>query len=322
MVLPLASSALMIALISVLNMSYGFFIEARSKRKITGLFGQYVPSDLVTEMSRNPENFTMEGESRELTVLFSDIRGFTRISECLEPKELAKLINEYMSAMTLVIQKYKGTIDKYIGDAIMAFWGAPLNDSEHARNSVLAALEMQRMLATMRPVFEERGWPQLFSGIGVNSGVMRVGNMGSQFRIAYTVMGDAVNLGSRLEGLTKEYGVGIIVGEETRRAVGGMVFRELDRVRVKGKDQPVTIYEPAGIEGDVDQARLDEIARFELALDHYRKMEWERAEKLLSGLAESSPECTLYRVYLDRIAHLRATPPEAEWDGVFRFTTK
>ena len=322
LVLPLASSAMMIPLIFVLNMSYGFFIETKAKRKITGLFGQYVPRDLVAQMSKNPEKFNMEGESRELTVLFADVRNFTSISESLAPKELSKMMNEYMSAMTSIIQKHMGTIDKYIGDAIMAFWGAPLQDVSHARNGILAALEMQQSLALLRPQFIERGWPAIHIGVGLNTGIMRVGNMGSEFRIAYTVMGDAVNLGSRLEGITKEYGAGIIVGEGTRHAVSDIVFRELDLVRVKGKNQPVAIYEPLGLQGQLDKALLDEASLFEQALKNYRAMEWDSAEQILSGLQRSSPESRLYKLYLGRVAHFRTNSPDPGWDGVFEFKTK
>jgi len=322
LVLPLAASVVMILLIYILNMSYGFFIETKAKRKITGLFGQYVPLDLVVQMSRNPEKFNMEGESRELTVLFSDVRNFTTISESLAPKELSKMMNEYMSSMTSIIQKHTGTIDKYIGDAIMAFWGAPVQDLSHARNGVLAGLEMQQALASLRPQFVERGWPAIHIGVGLNTGIMRVGNMGSQFRIAYTVMGDAVNLGSRLEGITKEYGVGIIVGEGTRNAVSDIVFRELDLVRVKGKNQPVAIYEPLGLQGELDKSLLDDASLFEQALKNYRTMEWDSAEQILSGLQRLSPESLLYKLYLERIAHFRADPPDPGWDGVFQFKTK
>ncbi len=322
LVLPLASSVIMIPFIFALNMSYGFFIETKAKRKITGLFGQYVPRELVVQMSKHPEKFNMEGESRELTVLFSDVRNFTSISESLEPKELSKMMNEYMSSMTSIIQKHTGTIDKYIGDAIMAFWGAPLQDVSHARNGILAGLEMQQALAVLRPQFIERGWPAIHIGVGLNTGVMRVGNMGSQFRIAYTVMGDAVNLGARLEGITKEYGVGIIVGEGTRHAVSDIIFRELDLVCVKGKNQPVAIYEPLGLEGQLDKSLLDEISLFEQALKNYRAMEWDSAEQLLSGLQRSSPESRLYKLYLERIAHFRTNSPDPGWDGVFQFKTK
>lgn len=322
LVLPIAASVVMIPLIYILNMSYGFFIETRAKRKITGLFGQYVPRDLVVQMSRNPEKFSMEGESRELTVLFSDVRNFTTISESLAPKELSRMMNEYMSSMTSIIQKHMGTIDKYIGDAIMAFWGAPLQDAAHARNGILAGLEMQQALALLRPQFVERGWPAIHIGVGLNTGIMRVGNMGSQFRIAYTVMGDAVNLGARLEGITKEYGAGIIVGEGTRHAVSEIIFRELDLVRVKGKNQPVAIFEPLGLQGQVDKSLLEETSLFEQSLKHYRAMEWDSAEQLLSGLQKSSPDCRLYQLYLERVAHFRTNPPDPGWDGVFQFKTK
>ncbi len=163
----------------------------------------------------------MEGESREMSVLFSDVRGFTTISEGLDPKQLSQLMNEFLTPLTRVIYRHRGTIDKYMGDCIMAFWGAPLSDPQHARNAVLAGLEMQATMEALQPQFHARGWPELHIGVGVNTGRMSVGNMGSEIRVAYTVMGDAVNLASRLEGLTKQYGVGMIVGEDTRAAVPG-----------------------------------------------------------------------------------------------------
>jgi adenylate cyclase len=322
MVLPLASSVLMISLLFAVNMSYGFFAETKIKYHLTGLFGQYVPKELVAEMSKNPENFSIEGESRDMTVLFSDVRGFTTISEGLQPRELTKLMNEYMTPMTHVIQKYRGTIDKYIGDAIMAFWGAPLRDDEHARNAILAALDMQATLDRLRPQFIQKGWPEIRIGVGINSGIMRVGNMGSEFRMAYTVIGDTVNLGSRLEGITKQYGVGIIVGETTRNAVSDIVFRELDRVRVKGKDQPVVIYEPVGLETQVDQAAREELKLFNEVLTLYRAMSWDAAERQLLELKKIFPDKYIYKLYLERIHFFRNEPPEADWDGVFKFTTK
>jgi adenylate cyclase len=322
LVLPLASSILMIPLLFAVNMSWGFFAEARTKHHLMRLFGQYVPKELVAEMSKSPENFSLEGESRNMTVLFSDVRGFTSISEGMQPKELTKLMNEYMTPMTDVIQKHRGTIDKYIGDAIMAFWGAPLHDDEHARNALLATLDMQKTIDQLRPQFIQKGWPEIRIGIGINSGIMRVGNMGSDFRMAYTVMGDAVNLASRLEGLTKQYGVGIIVGETTRNAVSGVEFRELDRVRVKGKDQPVTIYEPVGLETQIDQATKEELRSFDEVLALYRAMSWNAAERQLLGLQKNFPDKYIYKLYLERIHYLRHTPPPSDWDGVFKFTKK
>ncbi len=321
-ILPLASSLILIPLIYAFNMSYGFLVEARAKRQITGLFGQYVPPELVDVMSKNPGSFSMEADSREMTVLFSDVRNFTSISEELEPKQLALMMNEYMNVMTGIIQKYQGTIDKYIGDAIMAFWGAPLRDPEHAVHAVQAALEMQAAMEKIREEFPRKGWPALTIGIGINSGVMRVGNMGSQFRMAYTVMGDAVNLGARLEGITKVYGVGVIIGETTSALLPGYQLRELDRVRVKGKSEPVAIYEPLGLKELIDKSTLDELECFAKFLFYYLSQQWELAEISLNLLLERAPERKLYRVYSDRITYFKINPPAPEWNGVFEFTAK
>jgi adenylate cyclase len=224
--------------------------------------------------------------------------------------------------MSLVIRNNRGTLDKYIGDAIMAFWGAPVEDKEHARQAVISALMMQEELKNLQADFKARGWPDIKIGIGVNSGDMTVGDMGSKVRKAYTVMGDAVNLGSRLEGITKQYGVGILVGEETRKLVNDVVFREVDKVRVKGKDEPVAIYEPMGIEGSVDKSVMDEIRLWNQALKHYRGQDWDQAELQLMNLQRMNPNCHLYPIYVEKIAEHRAHPPGASWDGVTKFETK
>ncbi len=322
LVLPLVSSILLILLIFGINMSYGFFVESRAKQRIAGLFGQYIPPELVEELNRHPELCSMEGESRELTVLFSDIRNFTSIAESMPPQELSKLMNFYLTAMTEVIQQYRGTIDKYIGDATMAFWGAPLSDQDHAAHALEAALEMQTVLKNLAPLANSLGWPTLRMGIGLNTGTMVVGNMGSRFRRAYTVLGDAVNLASRLEGLTKEYGVEIIVGEVVQAALPHFAFRELDRVRVKGKDQPVSIYEPLGRADQVNEAQLRDLARFAEVLTHYRAQRWSEAQHILDELLREQSDAELYRLYLERIGYFRANPPPSDWDGVFTFKTK
>ena len=322
MVLPLASSLLMTAALFALNMSWGYFVESRSKRQFTELFGQYVPPELVDKMAADPEKYSMEGKSEELTVLFSDIVGFTSISESLEPKELSQFINEYLTAMSLVIRNNRGTLDKYIGDAIMAFWGAPVEDREHARQGVITAMAMQTELDKVRAQMLARGWPAIHIGVGVNTGQMRVGDMGSKLRKAYTVMGDAVNLGSRLEGLTRVYGVGIIVGPYTKQLVKDVVFRELDRVKVKGKDEPVDIFEPIGIEGQVDKKVMDEIKLWHKALRAYRGQKWDEAEMDLFNVQRMSPECKLYQLYFERIKQCRIDPPGPDWDGVTAFKTK
>lgn len=319
---PLANSLILIAGLFALNMSWGYFIESRTKRQLTGLFGQYVPPELVEEMSRDPENYSMKGRKAELTVLFSDIRGFTTISEGMQPEELTSLMNEYLGAMTEVVQKYRGTLDKYIGDAIMAFWGAPVDDPQHARHAVLTALEMQQRLARLNEALVAKDWPVLAIGVGVNTGNMTVGDLGSPVRQSYTVMGDAVNLGSRLEGITKEYGVGIIVGEETREVLRKeFAFRELDRVRVKGKEEAISIYEPLGIEAELPGEVADELKLWNQFLRQYRAQDWEQAELTLMNLQRMAPKY-LYEKYAEAIVTHRKEPPGANWDGVTVFKTK
>jgi len=323
MVLPLASSLLMTLSLYTVNMAYGYFVEARSKRQFTDLFGQYVPPELVDRMARDPQKYNMEPRAAELTILFSDVRGFTSISEALKPEELREYINEYLTEMSGIIRsRHHGTLDKYIGDAIMAFWGAPVDDAQHARHAVLAALDMQKARVGLNEKFAARGWPTLKIGVGVNSGNVRVGDMGSQVRRAYTVMGDPVNVASRLEGRTKYYGVGILVGEPTRNTVKDVVFKEIDRIKVKGKDEAVSIYEPLGLDGEVERARLDEVKLWHQTLRAYRARQWDQVEVSLLNLQRMNPECELYALYADRVARFRREPPPDGWDGVTSFDEK
>jgi len=322
LVLPLAGPLVMLAGLYFLDVAWGFFAETRHRRLMANLFGAYVPREIVAEMAKEPESYSMRGQSLEMTVLFADIRDFTSISENRKPRDLKNLINTYLTKMTICIHDKRGTIDKYIGDAIMAFWGAPVRDANHARHAVECGLAMQKALQELNPVFAKKKWPALHIGVGINSGVMNVGDMGSEFRRSYTVMGDAVNLASRLEGLTKEYGVGILVAESVVRAVPGFVYREVDKVRVKGKKEGVAIFEPIGEQVAVDGNLLAEITRFHQALAHYRAQRWDEAEALLQELAVVAPAAKLYKLYRERIAAFRTSPPGADWDGVFVFTTK
>lgn len=319
---PVSNGLAAIVGLYLFNMSWGFFVESRAKRELANRFGRYVPPELVDEMSENPEAFTMETESRDLTVLFSDVRNFTTISEGLNPNELSSLMNAYLSPMTRIIYDHRGTIDKYMGDAIMAFWGAPVTDPEHARHALLTAMAMSSWMRQLREEFQQRGWPPIHIGIGLNTGRMNVGNMGSEYRVAYTVMGDAVNLGSRLEGLTKEYGVEVIVNETTRAAVPEFVYRELDRVRVKGKEAPVTIFEPLGVLEACDEAELARLTSYHEALRDYRRRDWDTAGERFRALAREEPDSALYAVYLARIGQFRDAPPHENWDGVFTHETK
>jgi adenylate cyclase len=320
--LSLAAVTVLAVVLYGLEMAVGYFLESSAKRRLTALFGQYVPPELVEEMSRNPERYDMEGRSAELTVLFADIRAFTALSEGLPPQELAQMMNEYFSAMTAVIRASRGTLDKYIGDAIMAFWGAPVDDALHARHAVAAGLQMQRRLAELNFHFADRGWPQLAIGVGINTGTMTVGDMGSRERKAYTVVGDSVNLASRLEGLTAHYGVGIIVGEATQRLLRDVTCRQIDRVRVKGRAGSVAIYEPLGAESEIGEPLRAELALWQQALARYRAQDWDAAQAALDQLNTLSGGRKLYALYLSRIATLRAQPPGPAWDAVWQFETK
>jgi len=321
LVLPLAGPLVMLAALYFLAVVWGFFAETRQRQLMTNLFGTYVPKEIVAEMAEHPEEYSMRGQSLDMTVLFADIRDFTSIAETRTPQDLKDLINTYFTRMTVCIQDKRGTVDKYIGDAIMAFWGAPVRDADHARRALECGLAMQKALRELDPLFAKRRWPALRIGVGLNCGTMSVGDMGSHFRRSYTVMGDAVNVASRLEDLTKEYGVGVLVSENIVRSVQGFVYREVDKVRVKGKREGVAIFEPIGVQGEVRGDTLAEIARFHQALAYFRERRWDESEALLKELSASTPGVKLYRLYHERIVHFRVNPPGTDWDGVFGFTT-
>jgi adenylate cyclase len=321
-VFPLMPPLIFLLTLYVFHTLYGFFIESRGKRHLSKMFSQYIPPELVEEMDTRKDNASMESESRELTVMFADVRDFTSISEALQPKDLSQLMNEYLTPMTRVIHTNRGTIDKYMGDAIMSFWGAPLHYPDHAKFAVQTALKMTETLAELNETFKTKGWPELRIGVGITTGVMSVGDMGSEFRRAYTVMGDAVNLSSRLEGLTKEYKVQILCSEMTKDAAPDFQYVELDRVRVKGKEKPVGIYEPLMHKDAVGKELKGTLLRHKQALAAYRTQDWDSAEKEFFSLQQSNPGRPLYGMYLDRIAYFRSHSPGAGWDGVFTFNTK
>ncbi|MDD5274538.1 MAG: adenylate/guanylate cyclase domain-containing protein [Methylovulum sp.] len=318
----LASPLILLTLLYGIQIFFSFFLESRRKRQLSALFGQYIPPELVAQMSQSDETFSLTGESREMTVLFSDVRGFTHISETMDPQRLCELINAILTPVTQVIHEAQGTIDKYIGDAVMAFWGAPMHNPNHAAYAVRSALAIVEMMTLLQQEFKTQGWPVIEMGIGINTGTMSVGNMGSQFRMAYTVMGDAVNLGARLEGLTKQYGVKIIVSAATRQAAPEFIYRELDTVRVKGKHQPITIYEPLGDNTKISAEQAHLLSLLNQGLQHYRQQQWPDALAIFTQLAAAQPDDRLYALYLDRIRFYQLSPPAGEWDGIFTYTSK
>lgn len=317
LVLVLATPVLLILGLAVLNLGYGFLFEARSRRQLKQMFGEYVPPALVDEMSRRGERYDFRGESRELSVLFADIRNFTTLSESLSASELKALLNRFFTPMTRIIFERRGTIDKYVGDMIMAFWGAPVQDAAHAEHAIGAALDMLRAVETLQNEFRQEGLPEISIGIGINSGIMNVGDMGSEYRRAYTVIGDAVNLASRLEGLTKYYGVHLVVGPHTRELAPGFAYQRLDRVRVKGKLTAVEVFTPLCRLDAMTDDMQRELTLHEQALMQFWAREWSLAERDFSTLQRSHPETRLYALYLERIAQLRERELPEDWDGVY-----
>ena len=296
--------------------------EGREKARLRGAFAQYVSKTLVERIVANPEAARLGGERRELSVLFSDIRGFSRIAESLPPEQLAAFLNRYLTPMTELVLERDGTLDKYIGDAVMAVWNAPVDVPAHAARACDAALAMQAALGPLNRRWHGQGLPKIEIGIGINTGPMAVGNMGSEARFDYTVLGDAVNLASRLEALTKEYGVDVLCGEATRVAAGaGFVFRELDWVRIKGKDRTARIFELCGAAGKAPLTEADLIA-WDRMLAAYRGRDFTGADAILADLAARHPDDGPIAVFRARLADLTAAPPDDGWDGVYEQRSK
>lgn len=312
-----------------------YITTEKEKRQVRDAFSHYMSPALVAELAAHPERLKLGGETKNLTFLFCDIRGFTSISENLEAQELTLFINQFLTPMTTVILEHKGTIDKYMGDCIMAFWNAPLDDDEHEKNACVAALHMLDALTVfnnkMRLEAEATGrhYIPVNIGIGLNSGSCCVGNMGSDQRFDYSVVGDDVNLASRLEGQSKSYGVTVVVGENTQKKTRELAHLELDFIRVKGKNEPVRIF---ALLGDEMLALSEAFGRlrgdFTAMLSAYRSQQWEEALALLKQAENSSKVLeslnleVLFALYRERIAAYRVSPPEVGWDGAFTATSK
>lgn len=321
-VLPLAGGLVMAVTAFALNMSYGYFVESRSKRELASLFGTYVPPELVDEMVKDPDNYSMKASNRELTVMFCDMRGFTKMSETMEPVQLQELLTGVFSRLTALIRANRGTIDKYMGDCVMAFWGAPVESEQHAHLAVKSGMEMANVVREINRGHRERGLPEIGIGIGLNTGSMCVGDMGSNIRRAYTVIGDAVNLGSRLEGLSKVYGVDIVVSEATKKQTTDFIWQELDRVRVKGKEQAIAIFWPVAPADRIPKEIVSELKTWTAFIKAYRMQNWDQADVLLVNLLRMNAKKYLYQLYAERVASMRLLPFDPEWDGATNFETK
>ncbi len=306
---------------------YRALVEEKEKRKVRSAFSRYLNPEVIRRLLLNPK--LVEPRKTEITVMFSDIRGFTTISEKLDAQELAIFLNGYLSDMTKIVFGTQGTLDKYIGDAVMAFWGAPIEEPDHALNACKAALAMMQRVHELQEKWEAEGKPKLDIGVGLNSGPASVGNMGSELQYGYTALGDTVNLSSRLEGLNKDYGTHILVNESTYTAVkeAGFLFRELDIIRVKGKLQPVVIYELVGRAAELEKdpeyvellCRLEEFAA---ARALYGQRKWDEAQRKFEEILKRCPEDGPSRMYWKRCQEYLFDEPPVGWDGVFTMTHK
>lgn len=277
--MPVLPQLALVLSISVYNLTRGFFAESSNRQQIKSMFDQYVPPAHIDKMLDDPNSVSLDGERKQMSVLFSDIRSFTSISEKLSANELKAMLNEYFSPITQSIFEHQGTIDKYVGDMVMAFWGAPLDDPNHAENAVIGGFDMLKITAELRQHFIAKDWPAIHVGIGINTGNMNVGDMGSEYRRAYTVLGDAVNLGSRLEGLTKFYGLEFLVSEYTKAQCPNILFRPVDKVKVKGKDKAVAIFEPICKKEQTTDALDAELTALNSAYNAYLSQQWTQASE-------------------------------------------
>ncbi|MGX9727596.1 MAG: CHASE2 domain-containing protein [Candidatus Electronema sp. VV] len=318
MVTPVAASLLLFSVLTFIN----YFVEEKEAQRLRSAFAQYLSPEVVEELVKNQDSVVLTGEERELTILFSDIRSFTSMAERMRPEDLCAFLNEYLTPMTAAVMNRRGTVDKFIGDAVMAFWNAPLTTPSHARHSCECALAMLNELETLNASWLKRGLPTIRIGIGIHCGMARVGNMGSQQRFEYTVIGDTVNLASRLEGLTKLYGAEIIVSGAVRDALepeGRFLFRQVDTVRVVGKSEPVAVYQ---LLGERDHVVLTEkLLLHNAALALYSSGDFHEAGQLFSRLAEQQPEDKLCKLYIERCRLLAENPPP-HWDGITDLRSK
>jgi len=305
---------------------YQYLSERQQKMMIKNVFSHYINATVVNDLVSNPEKAKLGGDRRELTVFFADIAEFTKISEQFhsKPEKLVELLNEYLDEMTNIILKYDGTLDKYEGDLIMAFWGAPVPQKNHAYQTCAAALEMQKRLAVLRTKWEKEGKPAIDARIGINTGIMIVGNMGGHDRFDYTVIGDSVNLASRLEGANKQYKSRIMISEYTYVHVREKVHvRELDMIQVKGKTAPVKVYELLSlVETALTENQKQSLELYHEGLRLYRERKWEEAIAYMQQAHQLDGTCYAAEIYIERAHLYQISPPPESWNGVFVMTTK
>jgi len=323
--LPMLGPLIMLSL-SFLTISGIKFLKTEGEKSfLRNAFSRYLSADVIKQIIDNPDRLNLGGEKKELTAVFTDIKGFSTISEQLDPTDLVKLLNQYLTAMSDTILDLKGTIDKYEGDAIIAFFGAPIEQFDHAYRACLSAVCMKRMERDLNERFMENGMSPspLQTRVGINTGEMVVGNMGTLQKMDYTIMGNSVNLAARLEGVNKQYGTWILLSEQTRKAAGeSFAARQLDRVRVVGIHQPVRLFELIDETEHLDSNTREGLDAFHAALELFEERNWEEAEKLFRAVTKLLPGDGPSTFYIERCRKFVSTPPAENWDGVFNLTLK
>lgn len=299
--IPLEFQMLILLVLYVLYVLLQYFAEIRDRKRFTGLLSQYVPPELASAYSRNPQSMGLDGEEREITVLFCDVVGFAAISEQLESKQVAQFLNGFFAHVSKIVVRHRGTIDKLMGDSVMAVWGAPAPTNTHAFDALSAAMDIQDEIAELNQHYMKRGLPSIDVGIGVSTGMATVGPLGSEYRMDYTVVGDSVNVAQRLEEQTRKYQVPVIVSDKTMEALPDMLFRELDTVVVKGRRQPVTMLQPLGLNATADTDTKMHLTLHRQAMEASKAGDWPKATALFTRLRDEWGPPEMYELYLTGI---------------------
>ncbi|MCW7538969.1 adenylate/guanylate cyclase domain-containing protein [Aquabacterium sp. A7-Y] len=322
LVMPLASMLLLVALLFAAHVAYGYFFEGRSRRELDRLFAGHLAAPVMDEMARSDGRWNKAAISTPLTVLVCDLRHFTQLSQQLPAEQVPELLRCFLGAMTEVVQQHRGTLDQYVGDSLVAFWGAPLADPHHAAQAVEAARAMVAALAPLNAELRGRGLPEVTMGIGLSTGMSWVGDLGSELRPSYSALGEPVELALRLEALSRSYGLEILASEGTRDAANQLPWQEVDRILLKGRERPLTLYTPLPAAPAEDKALASELMAWHMALKAYRAQDWDQADVQLLNLQRLNPGKRLYSLFAYRVSHLRKHPPAAGWDGAFSADSK
>ncbi|MFK7854381.1 MAG: adenylate/guanylate cyclase domain-containing protein [Granulosicoccus sp.] len=304
--IPLEFELLIVLLLYGIYVLLSYIAEVRDREHFRRLLSQYVPEELANEYRRDPAAMQLSGEVRDISVLFCDVVGFSAVSEQLQPSQLAEWLNMFFTHVSRVVVRYRGSIDKYMGDSVMAVWGAPARSETHAYDALCAAMDIQAEITSLNEKYRDRGFPEILLGVGISTGPAMVGPLGSEYRMDYTVVGDTVNVAQRLEAQTRKYQVAVIVGDKTAESLPDMLFRELDTVTVKGRKQAVTMYEPLVLSSEASEMTLQRLAMHDEAMSASKEQNWDKAAELFSRLQDEWGPSGMYELYINGINRARS----------------